>query len=74
MSIEYGDDGIPRLRTAKGYITANKKYSVPVPDSVVNYYTESPKLVVLKNQGNYYSDRDMTIKSGTAYKNQLNPF
>lgn len=73
MSIEYGEDGIPRLRTAKGYITANKKYTVAVPDSVVNYYTESPKLVVLKNQGNYYSDRDMTIKSGTAYKNQLNP-
>lgn len=69
--IEYSDSGIPRLKTANGYLTANKKYVVKVADNINDYYITASKRVILRGNDFYFADTDFTKKNGPANANEL---
>lgn len=71
VSIEYSDSGIPRMKTANGYLTANKKYVVKVADNINDYYVTASRGVVLRGDDSYFADTDFTKKNGLAYANEL---
>jgi GH25 family lysozyme M1 (1,4-beta-N-acetylmuramidase) len=69
--IEMTKSGIPRLKTDKGYYTANKDYVVATIASINNYYTKNPMQVVLKTNDTYYRDIDFLHKGNSVAKGTL---
>ncbi|WYJ87940.1 hypothetical protein A5866_003066 [Enterococcus sp. 12C11_DIV0727] len=69
--IEYSTNGIPRFKTTKGYITANKKYAIQIVDNFSDYFSENPSKVVLRGDDFYYQDADFTTKLGKMKKQTM---
>ncbi|OBS61705.1 glycosyl hydrolase family 25, partial [Enterococcus mundtii] len=59
-SIQTTANGIPRLFTDKGYLTANKNYVIAANSNLDSYYIENPKLVRTKADDYFYSDLAFT--------------
>ncbi|WP_231112557.1 DUF5776 domain-containing protein, partial [Enterococcus mundtii] len=58
--IEYTNEGVPRLKTNKGYLTANKTYVQQLTANIENYYMSNPGKVALKHNDYYYKDLSFT--------------
>lgn len=69
--IEMTKNGIPRLKTDKGYYTANKDYVVATVSSIENYYTKNPGQIVLKANDVYYRDTEFLHKGTSVAKGTL---
>lgn len=73
QKIEFSLAGIPRLKTASGYFTAEKKNLRQVPVTIDTYYTANPLKVVTLKEDSFYSKVDFTtstrkakVKAGTV--------
>lgn len=62
LGIEFTDAGLPRLRTNKGYLTANKRYVQKVISTIDNYYTSTSGKVIMKKDDIYYNNIEFTEK------------
>ncbi|WP_430604435.1 hypothetical protein IGJ19_000876 [Enterococcus sp. DIV1368b] len=69
--IEKTKSGIPRLKTNKGYYTANKDYVIATVSGIDNYYTMRPTQVVLKANDAYYRDPEFLHKGASVNKGTL---
>lgn len=71
LGIEYTSNGLPRLKTKKGYLTANKAYVTPAMVNDDKYYITNPKKVVALNADTYYLDLNFTQKGDKFEKNAV---
>lgn len=55
QGIVYTSGGTPRLKTSKGYLTANKKYVNKVIANYQDYYTSKPARIKMKVTDWYYN-------------------
>ncbi|MEY8446055.1 DUF5776 domain-containing protein [Enterococcus ratti] len=67
----YTSEGIPRLKTAKGYLTANRSYVQQVPSTIDNYYYFNPMKVAMKANDYFYKDLDFNQKERAISKDTL---
>ena len=73
IGIEFSSQGYPRIKTKKGYITANKKYVIAVTKNISDYYSAPVKSIKLTGNDYYYSNPNFTkridsIPSNTEIK------
>lgn len=71
LSVDYTENGLPRLKTAKGYITANKTYVTKLISNSDNYFTENPHQIIMRVSDKLYTDVEFsnasrTLSSGTV--------
>lgn len=71
LGVEKALNGVPRLKTKNGYVTANKNYVVKTVPTIANYYTKNPLKVVLKTDDYYYKDLDFTQRSEKLFKGEV---
>lgn len=69
--IEKTKSGIPRLKTNKGFYTANRDYVIATVASIDNYYTKNPVRIVMKANDTYYRDTDFLHKGKAVTKGSL---
>ncbi|MEQ7039675.1 DUF5776 domain-containing protein [Enterococcus hirae] len=69
--IEKTKSGIPRLKTNKGFYTANRDYVIATVASIDNYYTKNPVRIVMKANDTYYRDTDFLHKGKAVTKESL---
>ncbi|MFG5604648.1 DUF5776 domain-containing protein, partial [Enterococcus faecalis] len=67
----YSSTGVPRFKTDKGYITANKRYVLPLVDNISDYFTENPSNVILRGTDSEYAEPDFKTKVGTIRSNSF---
>ncbi|MBO0441769.1 DUF5776 domain-containing protein, partial [Candidatus Enterococcus ikei] len=65
-AIQYSKDGYPRLKTDKGYLTANKAY-VQKQD-MSNYFTTNPGFVKIVTNDFYYTSPEFSTKKEPIVK------
>ncbi|EMF0259436.1 DUF5776 domain-containing protein [Enterococcus hirae] len=71
IGIEEATNGVPRLKTSEGYVTANKNYVVGTISSIANYYTKNPLKVILKTDDYYYKDLNFTQRNEPLAKDKV---
>lgn len=69
--VEYTNDGVPRLKTAKGYVTANKNYVVQVTTAIDKYFTENPHKITMLMDDRYYSDLEFLYPGKAITKGMI---
>ncbi len=64
--------GTPRLKLANGtYITANRSNVVKVSSKIGNYYTKTPKKILVKSGINVYNNANFDKKISSVKKNTV---
>ena len=71
QSVEFSNTGIPRLKTAKGYISANKIYVAPTLNNIDNYLYAPSQKVLIRQGDFYYNDLDFTTKIKSTKKDSI---
>ncbi|MDO4623976.1 MAG: DUF5776 domain-containing protein [Enterococcus hirae] len=66
--IEKTKSGIPRLKTNKGFYTANRGYVTQLVSYSDNYFIENPRKIVMLRDDRYYSDIDFKQPSTAIAK------
>lgn len=69
--VEFTAGGVPRLKTSRGYLTANKNYVLAVVLTIDNYYTINPNKILVKNDDVYYRDIDFKVPGTSVAANTL---
>ncbi|EHU8855155.1 glycosyl hydrolase family 25, partial [Enterococcus faecalis] len=69
--IEYSSNGVPRLKTEEGYLTANKNYVTAAGNTNNNYFVTNPKKVKLLIDDSFYNNVEFTKKGQAVKKNTI---
>ena len=73
LSVDYTENGLPRLKTAKGYITANKTYVTKLVSNSDNYFTENPHQIIMRGSDQLYPDVEFSNASRTLSSGPVVP-